>query len=71
MPPEFDIQVQLVRIIQVYLAETCSKVMLGKCLSSTLLFQMVRIKDMLYCHFFEALVQNMPLGTFKQTRIET
>jgi len=71
MPPEFDIPVQLLRIIQVCLAETCSKVMTGKYLSSTLLFQMVRIKDMLYCHFFAALVQNMPLGRFKKTRTET
>jgi len=26
---------------------------------------------MLYCHFFAALVQNMLLGRFKKTRIET
>ncbi len=41
MPPEFGMPVQLFRIIQVYLAEICSKVVIGKCVSGTSVFQMI------------------------------
>jgi hypothetical protein len=62
---EFGISMKLVRLINMYLTETCSRFRVGKNLSDIFPIRNDLKKEMIYCHCFLTLLYSTPLGGFR------
>ena len=62
---EFGVPKKLVRLVEMCLTETYSRVRVGKNLSDRFPIRMVSKKEMLYRHCFSTLPWSMPLGGFR------